>query len=63
MAPLDDATRQLIGDWIAAGANRNQSLEGFFAAFKAQDTSTMEALSARDFVIHEADGLPYAGTS
>lgn len=39
-----------------------QTLEAFFAAFNAQDSATMEALLAPDFVIHEADGLPYAGT-
>lgn len=39
-----------------------KTLEAFFAAFKVHDTTTMEALLAPDFVIHEADGLPYAGT-
>jgi uncharacterized protein len=39
-----------------------ETLEAFFAAFKDQDTATMEALLAPDFVIREADGLPYAGT-
>ena len=45
-----------------AEQNGQETLEAFFAAFKAQDTATMEALLAPDFVIHEADGLPYAGT-
>lgn len=39
-----------------------ETLEAFFAAFNAQDTATMEALLAPDFVILESAGLPYAGT-
>jgi ketosteroid isomerase-like protein len=38
-----------------------QTLEAFFAAFKAQDVALMEALLAPDFVIYEAEGLPYGG--
>jgi len=42
--------------------NGRETLDAFFAAFQAQDAAAMEALLAPDFVIHEADGLPYAGT-
>ena len=43
-------------------SNGQQALEDFFAAFRAADMPAMRSLLAPDFVIHEAEGLPYGGT-
>ena len=43
-------------------ANRDQlAVRAFLEAFRNADLAAMEALLAPDFVLRQADGLPYAG--